>query len=45
MDHAVIHFERNAPWIPVLAHVLAGEPDSTPGVKPEAMLRRDMRCP
>jgi hypothetical protein len=30
---------------PVLVHVLVGEPDSTPRVKPEDMLRRDIRYP
>jgi hypothetical protein len=35
-------YDREALWILVLAPVLGGEPDS-PRVKPEGMLRRDMR--
>jgi hypothetical protein len=29
MDHSVIRYDPEAPWILVLAHVLVGEPDST----------------
>jgi hypothetical protein len=28
-DHRMIPYERKTPWIPLLANVLVGEPDST----------------
>jgi hypothetical protein len=37
LDHAVIQYDREAPQILVLAHVLVGEPDST---SPGHALRR-----